>query len=55
MIERHNVWLNDELTTKVGSLIELRRSHTELKADMSAKLANVSVFFLFWRIFHILD
>ncbi|OVA15206.1 Tetratricopeptide [Macleaya cordata] len=41
LIERHNVWLNDELTAKVGSLIELRRSHTELEADMSAKLANV--------------
>ncbi|XP_068655691.1 nuclear-pore anchor isoform X2 [Aristolochia californica] len=41
LIERHNVWLNDELTAKVNSFIELRKSHTELESDMSAKLADV--------------
>lgn len=46
LIERHNVWLNDELTAKVNNLIELRRKHTEFEADMSAKLADVSVFIL---------
>ncbi|KAK9278500.1 hypothetical protein L1049_028066 [Liquidambar formosana] len=40
LIERHNVWLNDELTAKVDNLIELRRKHTEFEADMSAKLAD---------------
>uniref|UniRef100_A0A5B6ZUV8 Putative nuclear-pore anchor isoform X1 n=1 Tax=Davidia involucrata TaxID=16924 RepID=A0A5B6ZUV8_DAVIN len=41
LIERHNVWLNDELTAKVNSLIELRKTHSEFEADMSAKLADV--------------
>lgn len=41
--ERHNVWLNDELTAKVNSLIELRRKNAEFEADVSAKLAQVSV------------
>ncbi|CAK9179681.1 unnamed protein product [Ilex paraguariensis] len=41
LIERHNVWLNDELTAKVNSLIELRKNHSELEADMSAKLVDV--------------
>ncbi|GAV64888.1 TPR_MLP1_2 domain-containing protein, partial [Cephalotus follicularis] len=41
LIERHNAWLNEELTVKVDSLIELRRKHADLEADMSAKLADV--------------
>ncbi|XP_039055568.1 nuclear-pore anchor-like isoform X2 [Hibiscus syriacus] len=41
LIERHNTWLNEELTTKVDNLIEIRRTHAELDADMSAKLADV--------------
>ncbi|KAK8526986.1 hypothetical protein V6N13_084854 [Hibiscus sabdariffa] len=41
LIERHNTWLNDELTAKVDNLIEIRRTHAELEADMSAKLADV--------------
>lgn len=41
LIERHNVWLNDELTAKVDSQIELRKKHTEFEADMSSKLADV--------------
>ncbi|KAI3733902.1 hypothetical protein L6452_13360 [Arctium lappa] len=41
LVERHNVWLNDELTTKVNSLLELRKVHNELEADMSSKLADV--------------
>ncbi|ERN04211.1 hypothetical protein AMTRI_Chr08g209850 [Amborella trichopoda] len=41
LIEKHNAWLNDELTSKVNSLLELRRSHAEYEVDMSAKLADV--------------
>ncbi|KAK8676539.1 hypothetical protein V6N13_142113 [Hibiscus sabdariffa] len=41
LIERHNTWLNKELTAKVDNLIEIRRTHAELEADMSAKLADV--------------
>ncbi|CAL5341417.1 unnamed protein product [Camellia sinensis] len=41
LIERHNIWLNDELTTKVDSLIELRKAHSELDADMSAKIVDL--------------
>ncbi|XP_071691063.1 nuclear-pore anchor [Rutidosis leptorrhynchoides] len=41
LVERHNLWLNDELTTKVNSLLELRKVHNELEADMSSKLADL--------------
>ncbi|KAK9182042.1 hypothetical protein WN944_025183 [Citrus x changshan-huyou] len=41
LIERHNAWLNEELTSKVNSLVELRRTHADLQADMSAKLSDV--------------
>lgn len=44
LIERHNVWLNDELTAKVGSIIELRRDHSDTKDEMSAKLRDVRGF-----------
>ncbi|KAK2974228.1 hypothetical protein RJ640_016714 [Escallonia rubra] len=40
LIERHNVWLNDELTAKVNSLMELRKKNGEVEADMSAKLVD---------------
>ncbi|XP_048326058.2 nuclear-pore anchor isoform X2 [Ziziphus jujuba] len=41
LVERHNAWLNDELTAKVDSLIQLRRTHADLEADLSSKLADV--------------
>lgn len=41
LIERHNVWLNDELADKVDSLIKLRRMHADVEAEMSFKLADV--------------
>jgi nucleoprotein TPR len=41
LIERHNIWLNDELATKMNSQIELRRAYSELEADMSAKTADL--------------
>lgn len=44
LIERHNVWLNDELTAKVGSIIELRRLHSDTEAELSAKLRDVCGF-----------
>ncbi|KAK4797432.1 hypothetical protein SAY86_029758 [Trapa natans] len=40
LIERHNLWLNDELKIKVDSLIELRRAHADLDADLSSKLSD---------------
>ncbi|KAK8648811.1 hypothetical protein V6N13_129553 [Hibiscus sabdariffa] len=41
LIERHNAWLNEELTSKVDNIVEIRRTHAELEADMSAKLADI--------------
>ncbi|XP_031477595.1 nuclear-pore anchor isoform X2 [Nymphaea colorata] len=41
LLERHNQWLNEELTSKVDALLELRRSSTENEADLSFKLAEV--------------
>ncbi|XP_050233770.1 nuclear-pore anchor [Mercurialis annua] len=41
LIERHNAWLNEELTIKVDSLIKLRRKHADLDEEMSSKLADV--------------
>ncbi|PON79571.1 Nucleoprotein TPR/MLP [Trema orientale] len=41
LIERHNTWLNDELTAKADSLIELRREHADREADLSSKLTDV--------------
>ncbi|KAI7748396.1 hypothetical protein M8C21_013914 [Ambrosia artemisiifolia] len=41
LVERHNLWLNDELSTKVNNLLELRKVHNELEADMSSKLADL--------------
>ncbi|KAJ0865910.1 hypothetical protein HanRHA438_Chr12g0545861 [Helianthus annuus] len=41
LVERHNLWLNDELTTKVNSSLELRKTHNELEADMSSKLTDI--------------
>ncbi|KAL3498454.1 hypothetical protein ACH5RR_041186 [Cinchona calisaya] len=40
LVERHNSWLNNELQAKVDNLIELRKTHSELETEMSAKLAD---------------
>ncbi|KAK4370532.1 hypothetical protein RND71_010007 [Anisodus tanguticus] len=40
LVEKHNAWLNEELTKKVNGLMELRKAHSELEADMSAKLVD---------------
>jgi len=42
LLEKHNAWLNEELTAKVNSLVELRRTHMDVEADLSSKLADVS-------------
>ncbi|KAH6764476.1 hypothetical protein C2S51_015725 [Perilla frutescens var. frutescens] len=41
LLERHNSWLNEELTTKVNNLIQVRKEYGEYEADMSAKLEDV--------------
>ncbi|XP_042060222.1 nuclear-pore anchor-like [Salvia splendens] len=41
LLERHNTWLNEELTTKVNDLIQVRKEYGVYEADMSGKLADV--------------
>ncbi|XP_047951702.1 nuclear-pore anchor-like [Salvia hispanica] len=41
LLERHNSWLNEELTTKVNDLIQVRKEYGVYEADMSGKLADV--------------
>ncbi|XP_057795095.1 nuclear-pore anchor [Salvia miltiorrhiza] len=41
LLERHNSWLNEELTAKVNNLIQVRKEYAEFEADMSGKLADV--------------
>lgn len=41
LLERHNSWLNEELTTKVKNLIQVRKEYGELEADLSSKLTDV--------------
>ncbi|VVA95843.1 unnamed protein product [Arabis nemorensis] len=41
LMERHTKWLDEELTSKVDSYTELRRRHSDLEAEMSAKLVDV--------------
>ncbi|KAG6420891.1 hypothetical protein SASPL_117435 [Salvia splendens] len=41
LLERHNSWLNEELTIKVNDLIQVRKEYGVYEADMSSKLADV--------------
>ncbi|GAB2250736.1 hypothetical protein Droror1_Dr00016986 [Drosera rotundifolia] len=41
LVERRNLWLNEELTAKFNSLMELRKRHSEQEAELSAKLADM--------------
>ncbi|XP_021770715.1 nuclear-pore anchor-like, partial [Chenopodium quinoa] len=41
LIEKHNTWLNEELTAKVDSLLEQRRKCADMEADYSMKLADM--------------
>ncbi|ONK76779.1 uncharacterized protein A4U43_C03F32060 [Asparagus officinalis] len=40
LLEKHNAWLNEELTAKVNSLVELRRTHMDVEAELSSKLSD---------------
>ncbi|KAL6544651.1 hypothetical protein OROMI_023513 [Orobanche minor] len=40
LLERHNTWLNEELTAKVDSLIQMRKTNGELEAEMCSKLVE---------------
>ncbi|CAO2842787.1 unnamed protein product, partial [Amaranthus hypochondriacus] len=41
LIEKHNTWLNDELTMKVDSLLQQRRNSAEIEADLTMKLTDM--------------
>ncbi|KAL5568783.1 hypothetical protein UlMin_025358 [Ulmus minor] len=41
LIERHNAWINEELTAKVNQLLGLRRKLADIEADMSSKNADL--------------
>lgn len=58
LFEKHNTWLNKELTSKLDNLAELRRTYSEYEVEMSAKLADVSVFFILmqaWLVKHFVN
>ncbi|XP_042407958.1 nuclear-pore anchor-like [Zingiber officinale] len=40
LLEKHNTWLNEEFSMKVNCLIEERKAHMEVVADLSAKLSE---------------
>ncbi|KAL6538558.1 hypothetical protein OROGR_012546 [Orobanche gracilis] len=40
LLERHNTWLNEELTAKVDSLIQMRKTNGELEAELCSKLVE---------------
>ena len=42
LTEKHNTWLNEELTSKVDTILQQRQASAEVEADLSAKLADVS-------------
>lgn len=41
LIEKHNAWLNDELTEKADALQKQRTRVAEIEADLSAKLTDI--------------
>lgn len=41
-IEKHSIWLNDELNDKINILSEHRKMHIDFEEDMTNKLADVS-------------
>lgn len=41
LIQKHNIWLNDELTAKVESLLQQRGRSAEMEAEFSMKLADM--------------
>lgn len=40
LTEKHNTWLNEELTSKVDAILQQRQTSAEIEADLSAKLAD---------------
>ncbi|KAJ6817739.1 nuclear-pore anchor [Iris pallida] len=40
LLEKHNTWLNEELTTKVNNIFELRKTHMDVEADLSSKISE---------------
>eukprot|EP01018_Ginkgo_biloba_P028799 Gb_36757 [translate_table: standard] len=40
LIQKHNTWLNEELTSKVNSILQQRQTSAEVEAELSAKLAD---------------
>lgn len=40
LTEKHNTWLNEELTSKVDTILQQRQTSAEIEADLSAKLAD---------------
>jgi nucleoprotein TPR len=44
LIEKHNLWLDEELKAKVKNLADLRKANMDEESRMSAKIAEVSFF-----------
>lgn len=40
LIQKHNTWLNEELTSKVNIVLQQRQSSVEVEAELSAKLSE---------------
>jgi hypothetical protein len=43
LLEKHNLWLDEELKVKVKNLAELRKTNMDEEARMSARIAEVSL------------
>ena len=43
-------WLNDELPVKVNCIIEIRKTHSDVVADMGAKIALCRCIYAFYNI-----
>jgi nucleoprotein TPR len=44
ILEKHNLWLDEELTAKVKNLADLRKANMDEESRLSAKIAEVSFF-----------
>jgi hypothetical protein len=44
LLEKHNLWLDEELKAKVKNLADLRKANMDEESRMSAKIAEVSFF-----------
>ncbi|PKA47867.1 Nuclear-pore anchor [Apostasia shenzhenica] len=41
LLEKQNIWLDEELTAKVNSLVELRRKQMDVEIEMSGKITDL--------------